>query len=484
MDKIWILALSACLTGCSGIPENSAERNIVPPMFPDITDVTVPVNIAPLNFRISAAEKTVVSFEDGSGKHILKGSDKIKIPGKTWRKMLERSAGKELIVTLWSKEKGSWYKYLPFKIFVKEEPIDRYLVYRRIAPGYESWSDMGIYQRDLESFSESTIIDNRLLPGNCMNCHSFNHNNPDQMMFHLRGNIGATMLVRNGVIEKLNTKTKEIGLNCVYPYWHPSGSFIAFSVNSISQVFHSTREKRIEVMDSKSDIVVFDINSDKLITSKLISTEESLETFPVFSADGKTLYFCTAKKMALPDNYDRIKYSLCSIAFDASSGTFGKTVDTLVSSNTTGKSISFPRTSHDGRYLMFTMAEYGNFSIWHRDADLWLLNMADGQIKPLQSVNSTESDSYHSWSSGSHWFVFASRRSDGLYTRPYFAWIGDNGETTKPFMLPQENPDFYDYCLHSFNVPELVTGKVTADGRKMLRTIGSEAKSVTFEVKE
>jgi dipeptidyl aminopeptidase/acylaminoacyl peptidase len=220
------------------------------------------------------------------------------------------------------------------------------------------------------------------------------------------------------------------------------------------------------------------------LTTSLISAEGSFETFPVFSADGKTLYFCSATKATIPDDYNNIKYNLCSISFDASSGTFGKTIDTLVSSHKTGKSISFPRTSHDGRYIMFTLSDYGNFSIWHREADLWLLSLTDGSIRPIESVNSKEADSYHSWSSGSRWFVFASRRSDGLYSRVYFSWMDENGEATKPFMLPQRNPDYYDYSFQSFNVPELVTGKVNTDGRKMLKTIGSEAKSVTFEVKE
>ena len=488
MNKIQIMTFSAgilLLASCSGIPESPVEKNALPPVFPDITDVTIPLNIAPLNFRTTVpAEKIILRIESGTDKLIVSGKDKIRIPANRWRNLLERSAGSSLNLTVWVKENDGWSKYSSFKIHVKKEPVDPYLVYRRIAPGYESWSEMGIYQRDLASFKESTIIDNRLLPGNCMNCHSFNHNDPEQMMLHLRGNIGATMLVKDGVVTKLNTRTKETGLNCVYPYWHPSGSYIAYSVNSISQFFHSVKDKRIEVMDSRSDLVVFDIAARKLLTSGLISTEGSFETFPVFSADGKTLFFCSAPKATIPDDYDEIKYSLCSISFDDASGTFGKTIDTLVSSHKTGKSISFPRTSHDGRYIMFTLSDYGNFSIWHREADLWLLSLADGSIKPVTSVNSEEADSYHSWSSGSRWFVFTSRRSDGLYSRPYFSWMDENGEATKPFMLPQRNPDYYDYSFQSFNVPELVTGKVNTDGRKMLKTIGTEAKSVTFEVKE
>jgi hypothetical protein len=130
------------------------------------------------------------------------------------------------------------------------------------------------------------------------------------------------------------------------------------------------------------------------------------------------------------------------------------------------------------------MTDYGNFSIWHKEADLYLLNLADGTFKPINTVNSDNTESYHSWSSGSHWFVFSSRRNNGLYTRPYFAWMNENGETTKPFLLPQKDPDFYDASLRSFNVPELVTGKVRSNGRNMLKSIGSAAKNVTFELKD
>lgn len=178
---------------------------------------------------------------------------------KKWHELLKKNSGDSLSITVFLRQNNQWNRYLPFSIHIKNDPVDPWLVYRLIAPGYESWSEMGIYQRNVTSFAEEPIIDNRLLPGNCMNCHSFNTNNPEQMVFHLRGNISATMLVKDGEALKLNTKTKETISNCVYPYWHPSGEYIAFSVNNISQVFHSRKDKRIEVMDSKSDLVVYDI---------------------------------------------------------------------------------------------------------------------------------------------------------------------------------------------------------------------------------
>jgi hypothetical protein len=473
------------LGSCSDIPENFAEKGVSPSIFPDIRNVTVPVNIAPLNFMMTGStQKVVTLFEGRNGKIEITGKSKIETRLKKWHNLLEKNGDDSLKVTVYAKENGKWFRYLPFSIYIKSAPIDPYLVYRLIAPGYESWSEMGIYQRNITNFHEEPIIDNRLLTGNCMNCHSFNQNNPDQMMFHLRGNISATILVKEGVVTKLATKTNETISNCVYPYWHPSGNYIAYSVNAISQVFHTVSDKRIEVMDSKSDVMVYDIKANKLITSKLISGDQSFETFPVFSADGNTLIFCSAKSATMPDDYNKVRYSLCSISFDPASGTFGNKVDTLISSYKTGKSISFPRASHDGKFLMFTMSDYGNFSIWHKEADLWLMNLADGTIRPLTGINSDNTESYHSWSSGSHWFVFSSRRIDGLHTRTYIAWLDENGVPSKPFILPQKDPGFYDSFMKSFNVPELVTKKVKTNGRNMLKTIGSAPKNVTFELKD
>ena len=473
------------LASCSEPKAGIEEKNALPSIFPDYHDVIIPVNIAPLNFRLSEPSGNLfVVIEGKNGKIEVKGKSKIRIPLKKWRRLLENNRDESLIITVFSRTEGKWTKFKPFSIHIKNNPVDPWLVYRLIAPGYEAWSEMGLYQRNLTSFKEEPIINNRLLPGSCMNCHSFNQNNPGQMMFHLRGNIGATMLVIDGEAVKLNTKTEETISNCVYPCWHPTGKYIGFSVNNISQVFHSRKEKRIEVFDSRSDIVVYDIDKNILITSKIISSDDSFETFPAFSPDGKTLFFCSAPKSDQPDNYDKVKYSLCSISFEPDSGTFGDQIDTLVSSSVTGKSVSLPRVSPDGKYLIFTMSDYGNFSIWHKEADLYQLDLNTRSFRPIDPVNSDDTESYHSWSSDSRWMVFSSRRIDGLYTRPYITFVDENGNFGKPFLLPRKDPDYYDSELRSFNVPEFITGKVMSDGRTMLKSIASSGKNVTFELKE
>ena len=285
------------------------------------------------------------------------------------------------------------------------------------------------------------------------------------MLFHARGDFGGTAMILDDKVEKLNTKTDSTISALVYPYWHPSGRYVAFSVNKTNQNFFSHNENRIEVYDSASDVVVYDVDRHEISWSPLTRSEDSFETFPTFSPDGRSLYFCSAKAVApMPQEYSKVKYSLCRIDFNPEDASFGEKVDTLYNGFKNGKSVSFPRISPDGRFLVFTLQEYGNFSIWHKDADLWAADLASGESFPLEAANSEDVDSYHSWSGNSRWLVFSSRRMDGLYTRPFFCHIDGNGQASKPFLLPQKNPlRYYADQMNSYNLPELMERKATVN---------------------
>jgi hypothetical protein len=38
--------------------------------------------------------------------------------------------------------------------------------------------------------------------------------------------------------------------------------------------------------------------------------------------------------------------------------------------------------------------------------------------------------------------------------------VDEDGTTSKPFLLPQLDPDHYNFLLYSYNIPELVKGEV------------------------
>ncbi len=120
---------------------------------------------------------------------------------------------------------------------------------------------------------------------------------------------------------------------------------------------------------------------------------------------------------------------------------------------------------------MFTQSDYGNFSIWHPESDLYLLNLTNGKVRNINEVNSENVESFHTWSSTGHWFVFSSKRLDGLWARPYFAAFDpETGEAGKPFLLPQKDPRFYDTFTYTFNLPELIKAPIK-NGREFVKTI-------------
>ena len=218
---------------------------------------------------------------------------------------------------------------------VSPDSIDYGLCYRLIEPGYEVWSKMGIYERDLSSFEERPLIDNTQFEG-CVNCHSFNRADPKDMSLHIRGPHGATLLRKDyGPVTAYNTKTdRTLGL-CVYPYWHPSGRYIAYSTNTTNQLFHSAGKNRVEVFDTASDLQVYDVEKNELLLSPLLKQDSVYETYPVFSADGRSLYFCSSTGSetgsgTVESGLNSLRYNLCRIDFDPETGRFGERVDTIV----------------------------------------------------------------------------------------------------------------------------------------------------------
>jgi Tol biopolymer transport system component len=194
-----------------------------------------------------------------------------------------------------------------------------------------------------------------------------------------------------------------------------------------------------------------------------------METFPNWSPDGRYLYFSRTLADSLT-SYKSIRYDIYRIAFDPSQAKFGET-EAVFKATAKGKSASFPRISPDGNYLLCTLHDYGTFPIWHKEADLCLVDLATGKSEVPTLVNSDDTDSYHSWAQNSRWIVFSSRRYDGRYTKLYISYLNKEGEFQKAFLLPQRDPGFYDDFFYSYNRPELITGAIEVNQRRWVQKI-------------
>ncbi|MDH6535231.1 cytochrome C biosynthesis protein [Parabacteroides sp. 52] len=460
-----ILCILCIVSSCSpsGI-ERSRKVDLAPLIFPDYSDVIFPSNIAAPNFHIQekadqyyveiGAEETVFFQKKTSRPSIV-------IPLSSWKKLINERVGKDFFIRIYGQKKGEWIRYKDIRNEVSNIPIDPYLVYRLLYPGYELWNQMGIYQRDLTSYQTKAVIENKSVAKGCVNCHTFAANSPSTMMFHIRGKMGGTLIHQEGNTRKVEIKDLN-GVNTgTYSSWHPGGRYITLSSNNVNQYFHSTGPKAIEVSDADSDLIFFDTQTNEVFTDSAFYGPQGMETFPTWSPDGKTLYYCRANAIEHTTAMDSIHYDLYRISFQAENRSFGMP-ESVYTASLEGKSISHPRISPNGRYLMFCRFNYGTFSIWHPESQLCLLDLDKGDIRELDEVNSEDVDSYHSWSSTGDWFVFSSKRYDGLWAHPYISFFDTStGVASKPFLVPQKDPSFYMVFTKTFNLPELITAPIS-----------------------
>ncbi len=473
-----VFAMAAiCLNSCTPSVDNPTMVDRQPRIYPDYIGVTIPADIAPMNFNIKGDTVDVVDVvaKGSKGGELHVSGEWADFDVEEWHRLTRQNIGGSISFTVSTLKDGEWKQYKDFKMTVSAYSLDDYgLTYRRIAPGYEVGGDIGIYQRDIHTFEETPIMTETALPGRCFNCHTANRTDPRQVTAQIRGEGGGTLVMKDGRQQWLDTKTDSTKAAGSYAYWHPDGNYVAYAANAVHQSFFVGTYKPIEVYHDFSNIVMLDTRNNQLVTDPKLMTPDWLEIFPAFSADGKTLYYSTSKSCRVPAEYLKVKCSLVSIPFDANTGTFGEKVDTLLNGLKTHMSYVLARPSYDGKWLMYTRCSRSNFPIVQPDADLWLMNLKTRETHPLKAVNSSKSESYHNWSSNSRWFVFSSKRGDGNYTRLYLSSIDDKGNATKPFLLPQRNPwKYYHGLFDAYNVPDFTKTKVNLDIRETRNQIFS-----------
>lgn len=475
-----LLPFVVILSGCQAAwPDRTTQVDRRPVLYPDYTDTFIPPNIAPMNFvvREQGARFAVrLSGERGRPLSILSHDGKILFPPQAWHQLLRQNRGGSLRIEVAVQDgRGSWRQFQTATTGVASEDVDRYVVYRLIPPMDHLWLKIGIYQRDLEGFSEKPVIENQSFSVNsdgCVNCHTFRSNRTDRMSLEIRSpRYGRPLIVvKDGVVSKVDTTASGLSKSpASYQSWHPDGRHIAFSMNKPSPLEHTIGEHR-DVWDSDSDLAVYNVDTNKVETDASIADPARRETWPSWSADGRYLYFCSSPQLPLTQFFE-VKYDLMRIPYDPETGKWG-TLEALVPAAKSGLSAAQPRESPDGRWLLYTLSHHGNFPIFQPTSDLYIRDMTDGAERPL-TINSDWSDSWHCWSSNGRWIAFASKREGGVLARIYLSYFDREGREHRPWVMPQEDPSFYESCALTYNVPELIIEPVPITAAGLGRAISA-----------
>jgi hypothetical protein len=455
----------------------SVQEARAPRMFPDYNGVVIPPNIAPLNFKVEepgSRYRVELHSIRGDPLIIASRSASIRIPATPWQALLRANAGEPLFCNVWVQTpQGPWSRFAPVTNFIARETIDSHLVYRRLKPLFNLYTNLGIYQRSLESFDERPVLENSKINHDCLNCHTFLNHQPDTFALHIRSRDYLTksmLLVRSNSVARVD---KAMG----YLSWHPSGRLLAFSANDLSLFCNtiSTNETR-DVFDAHSHLGIYWIDSNKVVTPPAIALPDRNETWPAWSPDGCYLYYCSAPVLPM-EKFFNVRYDLMCVSYDIEHDRWGEPM-VVLSAQKAGGSICQPKVSPDGRFVLFCVCRYGSFPIYQASSALCVIDLATHEGRRLE-INSDQSDSWHCWSGNGRWIVFSSKRLDGLFARPFFSYVDEQGQFHKPFLLPQEDPAYYDTCLQTFNVPELVQGPVTVKESDLAQAVNNPKKVLT-----
>ena len=155
MRKFVFATIAICLTSCAPRIGEVTEGGEDAPIYPDYRDVTVPDNIAPLNFSFTGEGTSALKINGSKIVRPRKGL--YKFSRREWRTLMDSDSAR---FTLLVRKGKSWNACKDFSIHVSHDKIDPYISYRLIPPGYQGWEKMGIYQRNLENYRETPIYEN------------------------------------------------------------------------------------------------------------------------------------------------------------------------------------------------------------------------------------------------------------------------------------------------------------------------------------
>ena len=483
-----LTAVGLMVAGCGRLPApGQATSTGAPPRIdPDYTSTVMPPNIAPLNFRIAEEGQRFAVRILSEGAPPLE----VDCPGGTcqididdWRALLSANRGKELHYDVYAKKSdGIWAQYQRFTNTVAQEPIDSYIVFRQLLPNKQTSSIRGIFQRSLETFEREALVTLRDGTFTCFNCHTFHQHDPNRFLIHIRGKHAGMLLVMDGEMHKIDTKREPMFRPLAYASWHPDGRHIAATINMFAGEFPATADRYyFQAIEKRGDLVVYDVVSNTISTTQVVFNNEYVETHPYWSYDGMYIYFVRGQDKPLVSHQDMAatKFDMVRLSYDVATDTWGD-LESVMAYSEIGKSCAYPRPDASGRYVLHILSDKSTYPIHQQSSDLYLLNLETKQYRRLDPACSNFSESYPKWSSNGRWFSFLSNRRDGMSALPYFAYFDEEGQAHKAFLLPQEDPAWYDTFTDTYNILELVRSRVDVDTFELALAMQQPARQAEF----
>jgi tetratricopeptide (TPR) repeat protein len=196
-----------------------------------------------------------------------------------------------------------------------------------------------------------------------------------------------------------------------------------------------------------------------------------------WSPDGQSIVFARAaakdayrEDRKIPEyagdpNETRIQYDLYRIPFN---GGKGGQAEPVAGASHNGMSNNFPKTSPDGRWIVFVQCRNGQFL--RPDSQLYIVPSEGGQARRMR-CNTPLMNSWHSFSPNGRWLVFSSK-GRSAYTQLFLTHLDDRGNDSPAILIENSTA-----ANRAANLPEFVN--IPADGLLKIDVPAAEVYGVT-----
>jgi len=314
----------------------------------------------------------------------------------------------------------------------------------------------------------------------CINCHSFSTDGATlgMDMDGPQGDKGAYALVptaRRILIQqsdvftwnKYNREKNTFGL---FSRVSPDGQFVVSAVDEEVHVVNYMDFRFLQTFyPTRSRIAFYDRKTRRVATLPGADDSSFVQCNPVWSPDGRWVAFLRARARPAWPAYNspratfandsletQIKYDLYRVPFN---GGRGGTPSPIQGASATGMSVSFPKYSPDGKWIVFVRAKNG--LLMRPDSRLYIIPAGGGAARELR-CNLSLMNSWHSFSPSGRWLVFSSK-AFSPFTQMFLTHIDENGNASPAILVPNSTAP-----NRAVNIPEFVN--ISAGGISSILT--------------
>lgn len=208
------------------------------------------------------------------------------------------------------------------------------------------------------------------------------------------------------------------------------------------------------------DIYIYDLKRDTLFPLNGASELDYIEDMPSFSPDGKWILFV---RYQFADNEVK-PMNIYQVPFNEGRG--GAPVPVKNASDNNQYNY-FPRFSPDGRWISFCRGNGQQGIFARKSSDIYLLTRDQNRVLKLNFNQDKFMDSWHYWSSDSHWLILSSNRETNQLTSLYLVYIDAKGRDYPPVKL-------IGYEKKKVNTPQFIPERVNLRSLKKFKDFCQE----------